>query len=781
MIDVREQSFVVKNEKKFIYGGELHYFRIPKKHWEDRIKKVKEAGCNLISTYIPWMWHESTEGYIDLTGRITAERDLKTFLEMIEEQHMYCLVRPGPYVMSELKNHGIPQWINEKYPEVIAKKQSGENHPTNVVSYLHPKFIEKVDSWYCEVYKIITPMQATRGRNIIMVQLDNEVGMLQWVTNQADYNEDTLKRFEIYIKGKYTVNELKNLLSVTDVSYENIITLLKKPLQSNAVRLQNEFMLFMREYYRQYIETLKVISMKYGIDVPFVVNIHGFDSVEYAKRGKKYPIGLSQLYKAIKSENVITAGDYYIGNIVHENYHDIVLANAFTKAVQSSKQPLFSAEFQGGFQYGIPRLQPTTFDLTTRLCLANGMNSLNYYMFVGGENYEGIGLLGKRHDWQAPVSSEGVLKPHYYKIKYLGKLIKAVEKDFLESKKVAAAYIGFNPDYYMTEYSNEYTREMYDTLKVFRENFLYDGIGRGLTLNNISYEGYDLKKKDKIDAEKIKSLWVLSAPWMDEEIQNRLLQYVKDGGSLVLFPAIPTMDMQGKPCRKLLEALQVEIEDTSYNKEIEIEEIDSIVAERIETYKGKNLEGIASLENEGDKLCGFEKHLGKGRFVMLGAGFQLTQCFMDDIIKKLAARVECFPVTNKKDYIDVSFRKIDKTDTKFMFIQNYDEYSKKMSFDYYGVSLFDGNELTIAPRSGLLLLLNYNLNEKTKLIYSTCELIDKKQNETEVFCRQNVEIMKFNNKVEIKDAHIDYELVEEFGQYKLIIKNCMNKKLKIKF
>lgn len=780
LIDVKEQSFIINNEKKFIYGGELHYFRIHKKDWNDRIRKVKEAGCNLISTYIPWMWHESREGNIDLTGKSTPERDLKSFLEMVEEQDMYCLVRPGPYIMSELKNHGIPNWINNNYPEVVAKKQNGEDHPTDVVSYLHPKFIEKVDAWYHEVYKIITPMQVTKGKNIIMVQLDNEVGMLQWVTNQADYNEDTLKRFKEYIRQKYTLDELKSTLDICIDRYEDIIDLIKSSSQSCAVKLQNELMLFMREYYKEYIETLKAISIKYGIEVPFVVNVHGFDSVEYAKRGKKYPIGLSQLYEALKSEKVVAAGDYYIGNIVHENYHDITLANAFTKAVQAPEQPLFSAEFQGGFQYGIPRLQPTTFDLTTRLCIANGMNSLNYYMFVGGENYENIGLLGKRHDWQAPVGTDGTLRQHYYTIKYLGEVIKAVEKDLLESKRAIATYIGFYADYYMTEYSNEFTREMYDTLRTFREAFLYGGIGRGLTLNNITYEGYDVKKNGKIDADKIKSLWMLSTPWMDEEVQDRLVQYAKDGGKLVLFPAIPIMDMKGNSCTKLLEALKVEIEESLWHKDVNIEGMDSVGGGYIEIYKGENIQSFANLQNDPNKICAFEKDLEKGKIVMLGVGLELDQYFKDEIVKRVAARVDSHPATRRNDYIDVSFRKIDKTDTKFMFIQNYDEYEKSMSFDYFGQPLFDGCKVTIAPRNGLILALNYKINEKLKMIYSTCELISKTENEIEFFCKQNIEAMKFNNKVEVITPKTDYETIEQDGNYKITIKNCMNKKIKLK-
>lgn len=781
MIEFKEQAFIIDGKKKFIYGGELHYFRVPKIDWEDRIKKVKEAGCNLISTYIPWMWHETEEGNIDLTGNTTPERDLMTFLKMVEEQDMYCLVRPGPYVMSEIKNHGVPYWVNKKYPEVVAKKQNGQIHPTDVVSYLHPTFIEKVDSWYKAVCEVIAPMQITEGKNVIMLQLDNEVGMLQWVTNQADYNEDTLKRFTAYMKDRYSLEELSGVLGIELNSYEVLIDKIINPSESYGLKLQNEFMLFMRQYNRQYIETLKSIAVKYGIKVPYVVNVHGFDSNDYAKRGARYPIGLSQLYEAVKPESVITAGDYYIGNIVHENYHDVALANAFTKAIQAKEQPLFSAEFQGGFQYGIPRLQPTTFDLTTRLCIANGMNSLNYYMFVGGENYEDIGLLGKRHDWQAPISADGSFKKHYYIIKHLGEVIKAVEEDLLESKREVVTYLGFYADYYMTEFSNEYTREMYDRLKVFREAFLYGGIGKGLTLNNITYEGYDVKREEKIDVDEIKSLWMLTSHWMDEDVQNKLVQYVNDGGKLVLFPAVPTMDMKGNPCTKLLEALEVEIQESLWHKYVELEGMDSVGGGYIEIYKGRNLQSFAHLQESPDKTCAFEKNLGKGKVVVFGIGLELEHYFKDVLVEKLAARIENYPVTKRNDYIDVSFRSILGTDTKFMFIQNYDEYEKSMVFDYLGETLFDGQEVTVGARNGLILPLNYKISKDIEIIYSTCELTYKEENEIQVFCKQSSEIMKFNKKPEVTSSEVDFKIIEVGTQFKLLINDCLNKRVSIRF
>src|SRR5690606_14463758 len=164
-------------------------------------------------------------------------------------------------------------------------------------------------------------------------------------------------------------NEFQQHFQTSEVDIEAFVfNHLKMPPREIAIPLMNEWMLFHREYYRDYLLTLKRIGEKYGLNVPVIVNIHGFSSIDYAKRGLQYPIGLSQLLRTNEIENVVLAGDYYVGNIVPDNFHDILLANAFTKSIQPKGQPLYSAEFQSGFQIEIPRLQPTTLDIKSRLC-----------------------------------------------------------------------------------------------------------------------------------------------------------------------------------------------------------------------------------------------------------------------------------------------------------------------------------------------------------------------------------------------------------------------------
>jgi beta-galactosidase len=276
-VRVEKGRFVIDGKETFLFGGELHYFRVRREEWEQRLEMIAQAGCNLVSTYVPWVWHEREEGDIDLAGRTRREKDLKAFLELVREKGLYCFVRPGPYVMAEIRFEGIPSWLVERYPEVVAKRADGTDHPTRVVSYRHPLFLEKVRRWYREVNRVIAPMQHTRGGPVILYQLCNEVGMLHWVSNTSDFNEVTLAAFERYLKEKYgTVHALNKKHGTDADSFFHWIESFRKQTDTGSPSLHYEWRRFWRRYFREYIDQLKHFAEEDGIEVPFVVNVHGF-------------------------------------------------------------------------------------------------------------------------------------------------------------------------------------------------------------------------------------------------------------------------------------------------------------------------------------------------------------------------------------------------------------------------------------------------------------------------------------------------------------------------
>lgn len=655
-LEVKGAKFVLDGKERVFFSAELHYFRVNPSEWEDRVIKIKDAGFDSVSSYVPWFWHEYEERRFDFSGVTDPRRNLIGFLRLLEKYDLGLIFKPGPYIMSELKNEGLPFWIYNAVPQAIARTMDGKQHPTKVFSYLHPDYLRFVERWYKNVAEIIRAFN-----NVWLVQVDNEVGMLQWITTHGDYNENTIRRFRDYLEEKGLV---ECVYEIDNWSYGKAF----------SQRLMIEYHVFIRQYYKEYLETLKRYLEESGVDLPVIVNIHGFDMVEYAKRGKRYPIGVSQLYSCGVSENVLLSGDYYIGNVVHENFSDLAIANAIMYAVQGKSQPLFSAEFQSGFQLDKPKLLPSTLELTSLQCIGNGMNGINYYMFVGGINPEGSALMGSYHDWQAPISLNGELRRGYFVLKNLISRMRELEPDIAKTKPVFDTYFGFIPEYYSTEHFREHGIDVSD-LEFKRDVSIFDGVIRGLKLLNYNFGGINLSNTASVlDPSSVKSLWVFSYKRMPLRIQKSLVDYIIHGGRLVIFPEIPVEDEFGNECRVLMDVLEIEeIAKSGWNmvQSFGIE----INAFHVDTYKLSG-EYTAFAHNEDSKVCGFAKEIGKGKAVILGFGLELEREYKLGVVRRVCEmlniersfEVEC------QDFVDVYVR---RSDSKcFIFVNNYDEYDK---------------------------------------------------------------------------------------------------------
>lgn len=155
---VGTDSFLLNGEPFRILAGAMHYFRVPREYWKDRLLKIKACGFNTVETYTCWNLHEIKEGSFDFTDNL----DLKAYLELIHELGMYAIVRPGPYICSEWDFGGLPWWLL-KYNDIELR-------------CMNDVYLEKVDRYFDNIIPIIRECQIDRGGSVIMVQVENEYG-----------------------------------------------------------------------------------------------------------------------------------------------------------------------------------------------------------------------------------------------------------------------------------------------------------------------------------------------------------------------------------------------------------------------------------------------------------------------------------------------------------------------------------------------------------------------------------------------------------------------------
>ncbi|MGL5684073.1 MAG: beta-galactosidase [Marinifilaceae bacterium] len=161
----RGQSFEVKDGKFLLDGksvqlicGEMHYPRIPQEYWRDRLKRARAMGLNTVSAYVFWNFHERQPGEFDFEG----QADLAHFIKIAQEEGLWVLLRPGPYVCAEWDFGGYPYWL-QKDTSMVWRSDD-------------PAFLAACERYIDRLGKELASQTVTNGGNIIMVQVENEYG-----------------------------------------------------------------------------------------------------------------------------------------------------------------------------------------------------------------------------------------------------------------------------------------------------------------------------------------------------------------------------------------------------------------------------------------------------------------------------------------------------------------------------------------------------------------------------------------------------------------------------
>jgi beta-galactosidase len=309
------------NSKPFqIISGEMHPARIPKEYWRHRIQMAKAMGCNTIASYIFWNYHETSPGVFDFS---TDNKNISEFVKIAQQEGMWVLFRPGPYVCAEWDFGGLP-------PYLLAI-------PDIKVRCMDSRYMEAAERYVTKIAQLIKPLLVTNGGPILMVQVENEYG---------SYGND-----------------------------------------------------------KNYLEALRNIWLKNGIDVPFYTSDGPTDYMLEAGNIDGCVIGLDS---------------------------GVNQANFDTAKKRNSNVPAFSSETYPGWltHWGETWARPDTAELLKDLkFLLENKKSFNLYVIHGGTNFgftagANSGRKGYEpdltsYDYDAPINEQGAPTPKYYALRNL--------------------------------------------------------------------------------------------------------------------------------------------------------------------------------------------------------------------------------------------------------------------------------------------------------------------------------------------------------------------------
>lgn len=173
---IENGDFLLNGKPVQIHSGEMHYSRIPQPYWRHRLKMMKAMGLNAVATYVFWNYHETSPGVWDFK---TGNKNVAEYIKIAQEEGLFVILRPGPYVCAEWEFGGYP-WFLQNVPNMVIRGNNKE-------------YLTATKAYFTELYRQVKDLQITKGGPIIMVQGENEFG--SYVAQRKDVSLEEHKKY----------------------------------------------------------------------------------------------------------------------------------------------------------------------------------------------------------------------------------------------------------------------------------------------------------------------------------------------------------------------------------------------------------------------------------------------------------------------------------------------------------------------------------------------------------------------------------------------------------
>lgn len=154
-IQLTSRYLTVAEQPTALISGELHYSRVPRSQWRNRLQLMKSGGINVVATYVLWIHHQPEPGPANFSDNL----DLAAFVAEALDVGLKVVLRIGPWCHAETRNGGFPDWIVDQPVQ----------HRTN-----DPEYLRLAADWFAQLGAQLAPLFATQT-GIIGVQLENEL------------------------------------------------------------------------------------------------------------------------------------------------------------------------------------------------------------------------------------------------------------------------------------------------------------------------------------------------------------------------------------------------------------------------------------------------------------------------------------------------------------------------------------------------------------------------------------------------------------------------------
>lgn len=154
-----DNSFLLVGKPFQMISGEIHYPRVPREAWRQRMRMAKAMGLNTIGTYVFWNVHEPQKGHYDFSGN----NDIAAFVKEAKAEGLWVILRPSTYVCAEWEFGGYPYRLQNEKRLIVRSKEAA--------------YVKAYRNYIMEVGKQLAPLQVNHG------------GTTRAFMNGANYND----------------------------------------------------------------------------------------------------------------------------------------------------------------------------------------------------------------------------------------------------------------------------------------------------------------------------------------------------------------------------------------------------------------------------------------------------------------------------------------------------------------------------------------------------------------------------------------------------------------
>ena len=162
------RSFAVGGQRTLWLSGSVHPARVPPGEWASTLRQMRRNGLNMVQVYVFWNAHEPSASGAAFSGAPGSTDwdvvDLKRFVSIAASEGLFVNLRVGPYVCAEWKFGGLPLWL-----------MNATAYPELALRTNEPTWMRLMGDWFRRVVSHLAEFLAPVGGPIVLTQVENEL------------------------------------------------------------------------------------------------------------------------------------------------------------------------------------------------------------------------------------------------------------------------------------------------------------------------------------------------------------------------------------------------------------------------------------------------------------------------------------------------------------------------------------------------------------------------------------------------------------------------------